>query len=77
LYGDCRDVLLLLRDYLHNAARTHVAEAACVIIGHALAQVEQLLRGSRVVLWSWPAVQAMDALVQVYVEMAKQVRLGT
>jgi hypothetical protein len=69
-------VLLLLRDYLHNAARTHVAEAACVAMGPALAQVEHMLRGSRVVLWSWPAVQAMDALVQVYVELAKQVCAG-
>jgi hypothetical protein len=42
-------------------------------MGRALAQVEHVLRGSRVSLWGWPAVQAMDALVQVYTELAKQV----
>jgi hypothetical protein len=66
-------VLLLLRDYLCASARPQVAEAACVEMGRALAQVEHVLRGSRVSLWGWPAVQAMDALVQVYAELAKQV----
>jgi hypothetical protein len=77
LFEECRDVLLLLRDYLHSTARAHVAEAACVDMGRALGQVEHMLRGSRVVLWGWPAVQAMDALVQVYVELAKQVTFGS
>lgn len=74
MYEECRDVLLLLHGYLRTAAIPHIAEAACVEMGRALAHVEHVLRASRVSLWAWPAVQAMDALVQVYAELAQQVR---
>jgi hypothetical protein len=73
IHTACREVLLLLRDYLRYSRRPTLVDTACSVVGRALAQQEHMLRSNRVALWSWPAVLHLDALVQLYAEMVVQV----
>lgn len=73
IHEACREALLLLRDFLVQASRPHLVDLTCSMIGRALGQQEYMLRSSRVALWSWPAVRHMDALVQLYTELMRQV----
>lgn len=69
----CRETLLLLKDYLVQASRPSLVDLTCSIVGRVLGQQEFMLRSSRVPLWSWAAVRHMDALVQLYCELAQKV----
>lgn len=76
MHAACRDALLLLRDYLLLLGLPGLVETTCCVLGHALGQLEHMLRATRVPLWSWDAVQHMDALVQVYLALAGKVSAG-
>lgn len=72
----CRDSLLLLRDYINAIHNSRVLDAVCNVAGEALIKVEKMVRDlGRVKLWPWPAVQVIDALIQLLTEMLMQVRL--